>query len=137
MAYYDISRVLEIMENYHIYIANLQEITKDYASVGVAQYGIEATLPKAQGTTSDVVATEALRDIDELPLFAQMRTDVKYIDDRLDRVTSKLDVEILALRLEGLTVRDIGIATGYSKTHVHRKLVNIAKCLKGDRLLDN
>lgn len=131
---YNITEILEIMKDYHIYIANLQEATKYYASVGVAQYGIEASMPKAQGHTSDVVATEALRDIDELPVFAQMRTDVKYINDRLDRVEGKLCKEILGLRLEGMSIRDIGLVVGKSKTHVHRLLIKIAEYIKGDRL---
>src|SRR5690625_4529231 len=107
MTYYDIPKILEIMKEYHIYRANMPDGNKEYASVGVTVYDEEAILPRAN-TISDVTANEALRGIDELPIFAQMRTDMKYIDDRLDRVTDKKDIEILALRLEGLTIRDIG-----------------------------
>ena len=130
MTYYNISKILEIMKNYHIYHDNLTTDNKDYASVGVTVYGIEATLPKPQGGTSDVTATEALKGIDDLPIFSLMRTDKKYIDDRLCRITDKLDIEITALRLEGLTIRDIGVATGLSKSHVQRKLVDIATIIK-------
>lgn len=134
MTYYDTSKVLEIMENYHIYMANITgSPEREYSSVGVTVYDEEAILPRAN-TISDVTANEALRGIDELPVFAQMRTDLKYINDRLDRVTVKRDIEILGLRLEGLSVRDIALAVGISKTHVHRRLVNIAECIIGDRL---
>ncbi len=129
MTYYDIPKILEIMKEYHIYRANMPDGNKEYASVGVTVYDEEAILPRAN-TISDVTANEALRGIDELPIFAQMRTDMKYIDDRLDRVTDKKDIEILALRLEGLTIRDIGASTGLSKSNVHRKLVNIATIIK-------
>lgn len=127
---YTVGKILDIMKNYHVYKGNLQIDAKRYASVGVAQYGIEASLPKAQGGNSDVVATEALRGMDELPMFALMRTDVKYIDDRLYRVTDEADIEILGLRLEGQTIRDIGAITGFSKSKVHRRLVNIAKIIQ-------
>jgi len=132
MTYYDTTKVLDILKNYHIYMANVSNVdNRDYASVGVTVYDEEATLPRAN-KISDVTANEALKGIDELPLFAQMRTDIKYIDDRLDRVTD--NIEILGLRLEGLSVCDISVAVGYSKSHVHRKLVDIAESIIGTNL---
>lgn len=131
MSYYTTKKVLEIIENYQLYKSNLSS-SREYASVGVSQYGIEATLPKGNNI-SNVVELEAIRGIEELPYFAAIRTDVKYLDDRLGRVTDNLDIEILGLRLEGMTVRDIAAVTGYSKTHIHRKLVKIAEIIIGDR----
>src|SRR5699024_8381036 len=136
MTYYNTSEVLQIIKDYHVYKANIADTCKrDYASVGVTAYNEEATLPRAN-TISDVTANEAIRDMGELPVIAQMRTDIKYLEDRLDRVTDDIEVEILALRMEGLSASDIGAITLYSTRQIHRKLVDIAKLINGTNLTD-
>lgn len=127
---YSIEKILEIMENYQIYKGNLEDTEKDYASVGVS---IITDMPRAN-SISNVVEREALRDIEELPAFALMRTDKKYLDDRLDRIEDNLHINILALRMEGLKIREIAYDVGYSKTHIHRLLIKIAETIRGDRL---
>src|SRR5699024_6633265 len=136
MTYYNTSEVLQIIKNYHLYKANIAHAcARDSASVGVTAYNGEATLPRAN-TISDVTENEALRGIDELPVVAQMRTDVKYLEDRLDRVTDDIEIEILALRMEGLSASDIGAITLYSTRQIHRKLVDIAKLINGTNLTE-
>src|SRR5699024_1868085 len=136
MTYYNTSKVLQIIKDYHIYKANISDMHKrDYASVGVTAYNEEAALPRAN-TISDVTANEALRGIDDLPVVAQMRTDIKYLEDRLDRVTDDIEIEILALRMEGLSASDIGAITLYSTRQIHRKLVDIAKLIDGTNLTE-
>lgn len=136
MTYYNTSKVLQIIKDYHVYKVNIANACKrDYASVGVTAYNEEATLPRAN-TISDVTANEALRGIDELPVVSQMRTDIKYLEDRLDRVTDEIEIEILALRMEGLSASDIGAITLYSTRQIHRKLVDIAKLINGTNLTE-
>src|SRR5699024_552409 len=125
MTYYTTKKVLEIMENYQTYKQAIQCFRKEYASVGVAMGGIESVMPKAQGGTSDVVANEALRQIETTKYHADIQTDMKYLEDRLDRVTDSIEIEILALRMEGHSIRDIASITLYSKSHVHRMLERI------------
>lgn len=135
MTYYTTEKVLEIIKDYQVYKGNMQEGDKGYSSVGVAQYGIEATMPKAQGTTSDVVANEAIKQVGESLVIASMRTDAKYLEDRLYRVEDEILKEILALRMEGHTIRDIAEVTLYSKSNVHKLLVKIAKIIKSGQIM--
>src|SRR5699024_7444412 len=117
-----------------VYKTNIANACKrDYASVGVTAYNEEATLPRAN-TISDVTANEALSSIDELPVFTRMCTDVKYLEDRLDRMTVDIEIEILDLRMESLSASDIRAITLYSTRQIHRKLVNIAKLINGTNL---
>src|SRR5699024_11701187 len=121
MTYYNTSEVLQIIKDYHLYKDNIANAcVRDYASVGVTAYNEEATPPRAN-TISDVTANEALMGIDELPVVAQMRTDVKYLEDRLDRVTDDIEVEILALRREGLSASDLGAITLYCTRKIYRQ----------------
>src|SRR5699024_5767982 len=129
MTYYNTSEVLDIIKNYQIYKSNINNThVRDYASVGVTVYSEEATLPRAN-VISDVTANEAIRDMGDLPVVAQMRTDIKYLEDRLDRVKDEIEIEILAIRMEGLSASEIGAITLYSTTQIHRKLVDIAKLI--------
>lgn len=127
---YEIEDILRIMKDYNINRSNINNESDDYASVGVSVYGIEASLPSGNGT-SDQVANEAIRMISEVPLFRMIRTDMKYIEDRLDRVTSGRHQEVMYHRLDGMTIRDIAKVTDYSKSHIHRLLVEVAKCING------
>lgn len=126
MTYYNTKRILTIMKNYHIY-ASQQPIEKQYASVGVS---VITDMPSGN-TLSDVTANAALRGIDELPIHTQMRTDKKYLDDRVYRITDYADREVLTLRLEGMSIRDIGINIGKSKTYINNKLIKIAGLIGG------
>lgn len=133
MTYYSIPKILEIMKDYHKYISAIEDYKKEYASVGVGQYGIEASLPKGNNI-SNPVEQEALKQMDDIKYYADIRTNMKYLEDRLDRVQGDLCKEILGLRLEGLTIREIAEVTGYAKSYVHRLTIKIAEYIRGDRL---
>ena len=124
---YTVDRILKIMEKYHIYWRQLNEQGLEYASVGVS---IVSDMPMSTGI-SDKVANEAIRMVGDIPLFNRMRTDMKYIEDRLDRVECGRYKEVMYHRLDGMTIRDIAKVTGYSKSHIHRLLVEVAKCING------
>src|SRR5690625_3223966 len=130
MTYYDIPKILEIIKQYNIDIKTLAERRKEYASVGVTQYGIESTLPKAQGVNSDVVANEAIRHVEDNMFFANMETDIKYLQDRWDRVTNETDAQILSLRLDGLSAREIGRILRCTDRTIHVRLRRIAETIK-------
>lgn len=127
---YSVEHILKIMEEYHIYRRNLNEGIKDYASVGVS---IITDMP-LPSSLSDNVADEAIKMVEDVPYFNKIRTDMKYLEDRLDRVESEKLQTVMFYRLDGMTIRDIASVTEYSKTHIHRLLNEIAKCIKGDRL---
>lgn len=128
MTYYTIDKVLDIIRDYHININNIRGISNDMASVGVAQGGIESSMPKAN-SISDVVANEALRQIEMTGYFAEMLTDIKYLQDRWDRVTIEKDAQVLNLRLSGLTSMEIGQVVGCSERNVNTVLRRVASTI--------
>src|SRR5690625_1590278 len=128
MTYYNVSKVKDIIKNYHHNQEVLKQHTTHYSSVGVAQSGIESTLPKAQGQTSDVVANEAIRQIEANRVYADIRTDIKYLQDRLDRVKES-EEELLTLFLTGHNIHDVANYFGCSTRTVDRKLDDIARCI--------
>lgn len=127
LSYYTVDKVLEIIRGYSNNIQNAKE-SMEYASVGVAQYGIEATMPRGN-TTSDVVANEAIRMVTGTGYFANMITDIKYLQDRWDRVTNEKDATVLNLRLDGLSSAEIGQILGCSERNVNIVLRRVAETI--------
>src|SRR5699024_2448120 len=129
MTYYNRKKVLEIIKNYRINMQAIQDNKKCYASVGVAQGGIESVMPKASGVTSDPTANEAIRQT-SYDYFAQLQTDIKYLQDRLNRVPDRLR-DTLDLRLAGCTVQEIYHHTKKSQATIYRELNEIADSVIG------
>lgn len=127
MTYYNTRKILEIMKDYHVNTQAIKAHKKDYASVGVGKYGIEATMPRAN-TISNPVENEAIRQMEDVKHFANIQTDIKYLDDRLHRVPNKYKY-ILGLRLLGYSVTDIQESIGKSRGYVHNRLIRIAKSI--------
>lgn len=126
---YTTDKVVEIINSYHRNIKLLKEFRKDYASVGVAQGGIESVMPRGKGTTSDVVANEAIRQLENNDYFAEVRTDIKYLQDRLYRVTDEEDAIILSNRLDGAEVVTIACMMECSERKIYDRLRKIAKII--------
>lgn len=133
---YTPEKVKNIMRNYRIWNLAIHHYKEEgMSSVGVAQGGIESVMPKAQGTTSDVVADEALKIAEDVSFFAEIKKDLKYIDDHSHLV--KEHYATFQLRLGGYTVRDIAEIEQVSKSEVGRKLTDISNQIIGTNLTFN
>lgn len=128
---YTVEKILDIIKMYHINIINIKEYRKDYASVGVTVYDVEATLPQSPYTTSDPVANEALRQVNETQFYSDMRTDLKYLQDRLYRVEDETDAQILNLTLRGYEVVRIADLHKINRSTVYNRLKVIAMIIQG------
>lgn len=128
--YYSVNRILKIIHTYHVNMKNIKEMEQGLnASVGVAQYGIEATLPKGNAITK-VVENEAIRQVDNSRYWAETITDMKYIQDRWHRITDEKEAMILNLRLNGITVAEISYIMHMSQSGIYKCLRKIAKTIK-------
>ncbi|MBU5594902.1 hypothetical protein KQI76_06965 [Amphibacillus sp. MSJ-3] len=127
---YSINRILMVINMYHINMKNIKELEQGLnPSVGVAQYGIEATLPKGNAI-SKVVENEAIRQVDSSRYWAETITDMKYIQDRWHRITDEKEAMILNLRLNGISIAEISHIMSMDRTNVYRNLRKIAKKIK-------
>ena len=128
--HYSINKILQIIKYYHINIKNMKELQIEARSVGVSQYGVEASLPKGN-KISNVIEQEVIRQIENTKFWSDMATDIKYIQDRLHRVTDEQEAKALHLRLDGYSVVDIAKLLGIERAHVYRLLRNVARTIKG------
>lgn len=131
MSYYTAKKVKEIIKSYQHNNRLLEGRKPPMKSVGVAQGGIESVMPKASGGTSDVVASEAMRQIESNRYYAELATDIKYITDRWDRVTNECDAMILKHRLDGLSATDIALIMQCSRRKIYNRLDDIANAIAG------
>ena len=128
--YYSIDKILQIIHQYHTNINALQTVEREYKSVGVSQYGDDAAMPRGNRISSPT-EIEAMRLIENNKVWSKMMTDIKYIQQRWDRVTDEQEAMVLHLRLSGYTMLDISQIIGKSKTQTYRLLRNAAKAIKG------
>ena len=125
---YTTQKVLDIIKNYKHYQEAICNHKKEYASVGVAQGGIESVMPKAQGGTSDPTGNEAIKHVEDITAMSKIATDIKYVQDRLYRVPKEYET-ILDLRLSGHTVREIAFLQHRSYSYINKSLKHIAECI--------
>ncbi|BAM46332.1 hypothetical protein [Amphibacillus xylanus] len=127
---YSINRILKIIHMYHINMKNIKEMEQELSSVGVSQYGIEATLPKGNAI-SKVVENEAIRLVESSRYWSETVTDMKYIQDRWHRITDEKEAMILNLRLDGLSMSEISRIVNMDRSHLYKVLRKIARTIKG------
>lgn len=130
MTYYTTKKVMEIIKHYHINMNNIKTLTNDMKSVGVSQYGIESSLPKSKGGFSSVVENEVIRQIENTKIYADMVTDMKYLQDRWHRITDEKEATVLQLTLNGYGSSDVAEIMKMSRSGVYRMLESIAMQIK-------
>lgn len=128
--YYSVEKILSIIRQYHINMNNINTLMHDsIKSVGVSQYGLESSLPKANNI-SRVVENEVIRREENSMFFAEMLTDMKYLQDRWGRVSDEKEALVLQLRLDGHSISDIAEILKMTRSGVYRMIERIALQIK-------
>jgi DNA-binding NarL/FixJ family response regulator len=121
--------LLQWIKNYHWMVATIEEARKPVAKVDnnsyigakTAMYGIEATLPKAIGGTSDPVFTEVQRRVYSLNYrIMEYEQKIVEVQMRIPLVTGDREIEVLHRLLDGESMRAIGKHMGLSSTTIFR-----------------
>lgn len=107
----------------------------------VAQGGIESTMPKAQGETSDPVAQEVIRRDKNNDWLNKLESKALFIQKRMSVIQDEREKVILECLLDGLSMSAIGRHVGLSERHIRRikdtivskmyhmpKMPNTSKC---------
>lgn len=119
---YTPSKVKDIIKNYYVNLKTLQETQIDMQSVGIS---IITDMPGGN-KLSDNTANEAIRLHDHSLTQKEMLTDIKYLQQRTNRITCERNAQVLNLMMQGYTVTDISKITQQSRQHVYNRLDRIA-----------
>ncbi|WP_431030103.1 LuxR C-terminal-related transcriptional regulator [Lysinibacillus sp. LZ02] len=121
--------LLQWIEDYHWMIETIKEAEVDAASfkgAKVASYGIDSTLPKASGGTSDPVFYEVHRRTQFGGFrIQQYRRKVSEVQQRIPLVKGDREIEVLHRLLNGDSMRAIGKHMKLSSTTIFRIRNNI------------
>ena len=98
------------IKDYRWMINTVEELQAELPIKGAktAQYGIEASMPKASGGTSDVVFSEMTRRSNHLRKINDYIFKVSEVQRRVDKITEPKETEVLFWLLEGKSLRWIG-----------------------------
>ncbi|MEQ6853275.1 LuxR C-terminal-related transcriptional regulator [Lysinibacillus capsici] len=128
--------LLQWIENYRWMVETTEEARQpvskiddnSYIGARTAMYGIEATLPKASGETSDPVYTEVQRRVYSLNYrIKEYEQKIAEMQQRISLVRGDREIEILHRLLDGESMRVVGKHMKLSSTTVIRKRDNIVK----------
>lgn len=85
----------------------------------VAQSGIESTMPKAKGGTSDPIALEVIRRDKNSKWLDKLETKVLFIQKRIHLITDEREKAVLECMLDGLSMIAISQHMGLSRRHIY------------------
>lgn len=123
-----------ILKDYHWMINSIKIMRQslEYAGDGLtAQYGIEATLPKPQGVTSDPIYSEVVRRSKHWKRIEQYEEKVMVIQECIHVVTDEREIEVLHWLLEGKGYSWVARHMGMSERHIRRIKDSIVDKMSG------
>lgn len=130
---YTTNEVIELINNYPMYIKQLVILKEDYykniLGGSIAMYGIEAAMPKGQGGTSDPVFNELNRILKTDKQISRLENKVRYIQHRWDRITDERHAIIFADRLSGRTYVEIAKKLECTPQRIQQIMTEIAALL--------
>lgn len=107
-------------ENMCKYIRMKDEIDSLSAVASTAQYGIEATLPKAVGGNSDPVFAHIQIKESRIFRFNKIKEELLLIQKLTEKISGDTELEVHYWLLEGMSFRWIGAKLNMSHTTIHR-----------------
>lgn len=121
-----------MITDYHWMVNAIKEMRAEMViGAKTAQYGIEATLPKAAGGVGDPIMQEAIRRSKNIKRVAEYEKKLLEVQKLIDRVDGDREVQVLNWMLDGKSQRWIATNMGLSHTHVRNIKENIVKQMVG------
>ena len=103
-----------------------------------AQYGIEATLPKAQGTNQDSIGKEVARQVDRRQRqIDKLQKKIDFVERGVNQLNNDLERTIMFCMMDGLTQVGISQHLGISEGKVSSMKENIIQKLHRSQYEEN
>ena len=117
-----------MITDYHWMVNAIKEMRAEMViGAKTAQYGIEATLPKAAGGVGDPIMQEAIRRSRNIKRVAEYEQKLLEVQNLIERVAGDREVQVLNWMLDGKSQRWIGQHMALSATSIKRIKDNIVK----------
>lgn len=102
------------------YMRMKDELDSLTAAASTTKYGIEATMPKAVGSTSDPVYAHVQIRASREVRINKIKDELLMVQNLIDKITGDIEQEVLYWLLEGMPFRRIGAKLNISHTSVQR-----------------
>jgi len=117
-----------MITDYHWMVNAIKEMRAEMVvGAKTAQYGIEATLPKAVGGVGDPIMQEAIRRSKNIKRVVEYEKRLLEVQNLVDKVSGDREVQVLNWMLDGRSKRWIGQIMGLSHTHIQNIKDSIVK----------
>ncbi|MGE8037878.1 LuxR C-terminal-related transcriptional regulator [Lysinibacillus sp. NPDC093692] len=117
-----------MITDYHWMVNAIKEMRAEMViGAKTAQYGIEATLPKAAGGVGDPIMQEAIRRSKNIKRVAEYEKKLLEVQFLVDLVTGDREMQVLNWMLDGKSKRWIATNMGLSHTHIQNIKDSIVK----------
>jgi DNA-directed RNA polymerase specialized sigma24 family protein len=116
-------QIYDILKSYHWKIREIKRIDEHLEETdfkGVAQYGIEATLPTGKGVVGRALENEIIRRDKKSKRLMNYIEEVNFINDHLDKIKDEKEKVVLDCMLDGMSITAISKHMGISRRHVHK-----------------
>lgn len=109
------------LRDYHWMVKEIARLRNVLTGAGeriVKQYGIESSMPKGSGTTSDPVHLEVERREKLWGRVEKLEKKVLLIQSRIHLITDDREKTVLDCMLDGMSYRGIARHMGFSEKHI-------------------
>lgn len=122
---YTPSEVRQIISDYKWMKNIIDSQVYECDSTSIGQYGIEYSMPKAQGTTGDKVLVRVLRNDKEYRKHQELIDKMAVVDDNEELITNNKDYHILQLIKQGEKHKRIMSIMNVSRDNFYDRLKDI------------
>lgn len=113
----------QALRDYHWMINEIKRQREQLAYITarglVAQGGVESSMPKPQGVSSDPVALEVIRRDTAYRWIEKLEEKVLFIQKRIPVITDQREKAVLGCMLDGMSMVAIGKHMGLSRRHIY------------------
>lgn len=123
--YYTPSEVKEIIFDYSWITRLVESNVYDDDSVSIGSYGVESSMPKAQGGTSDKVLVKVLQNERQRNETEKLVEKLQFIDEHEHLITNLKNYHILQLIKRGESITRIEVLIDISRKNIHNRVGQI------------
>lgn len=113
----------QLLKDYHWMINSVTVIREGMNDVSeglTARYGLDAAMPKKNGSHSDPIYREFTRRDRRWKKIHDYERKIQIVQERIPLITEDREIEVLHWLLEGKSLRWIGRHMGISDRHIGR-----------------
>ncbi|MBF7023736.1 hypothetical protein [Staphylococcus kloosii] len=119
---YTPTEVKQLITDYHWMRRLIDHQVYEYDSTSTSQYGIESSMPKAQGGTGDKVLVRVIRNDKDRRKTQELIDKVAFIDEHEHHITNDKNYHILQLLKQGEKINTIALLMKVDRKEIYRKL---------------